>query len=53
MLTWGYDHVAVWHIFEDNVDITKREMYGTIWEIIHKELEVPNEFTYILNNSKK
>jgi len=45
--------VGVWHIFEDTVDSTKREMYGTIWEMLHKELEVPIEFTYILYDSKK
>lgn len=53
MLTWGYDHVGVWHIFEDTVDKEKRELYGTIWEILHNQLNVPIEFTYMLYDSEK
>ena len=47
LLRYGFDHVALWHLFSNEIDQERFDRYGAgIWWFIRNELNLPLEFTY-------
>lgn len=54
LLRWGFDHVALWQLFEEGISAEELWFYGGwTWKFLHAEpkdggLNLPIEFTFML-----
>jgi hypothetical protein len=47
LLRYGFDSVALWHVFADGIDQARLDRYGAAtWWFIHNQTSLPLEFTY-------
>lgn len=47
LLRYGFDNVALWHIFSDDIDQVKLDRYGAAtWWFIRNQTGLPLDFTY-------
>jgi hypothetical protein len=47
LLRYGFDNVALWHVFADGIDQARLDRYGAAtWWFLHNQTSLPLEFTY-------
>ena len=47
LLRYGFDHVALWHLFVGDMEDARRDRYGAgTWWFLRNELGLPLEFSY-------
>lgn len=47
LLRYGFDHVALWHLFSSDIDQSRLDRYGAAtWWFIRNRTGLPLEFTY-------
>ena len=47
LLRYGFDHVALWHVFVGQMEDERRDRYGAgAWHFLRNDLGLPLEFTY-------
>lgn len=51
LLRYGFDHVALWHLFSGDIDQSRLDRYGAAtWWFIRNQTGLPLEFTYFKVN---
>jgi hypothetical protein len=47
LLRYGFDHVALWHLFSSDIDQSRFDRYGAAtWWFIRNQLTLPLDFSY-------
>ena len=47
LLRYGFDNVALWHLFPEEIDQDLFDRYGAgVWSFIRNDLKLPLEFSY-------
>ncbi len=47
LLRYGFDHVALWHLFPSEIDQSRLDRYGAAtWWFIRNQTRLPLDFTY-------
>ena len=47
LLRYGFDHVALWHLFPNEIEQKRLDRYGAgTWWFIRNQLKLPLDFTY-------